>query len=340
MLAKNSMKLTITALLLSGTALSVAGQEDILSRYEEMSGRDPASSSAPPAGGPGEGGGASSDQSEGASTVDDLLADGTETDPDRIEGFNESVKQVFPMTPKMIERYRDIYEEQQRAILERPEPEAKNTTGLVSLEPGEPSPVIDVSPSVASVIGFYDASGAPWPINQFVVGDSNGFQTVRLGENSNNLTISPQKRIGYTNVVALLKDEDKPVTIRVRISETEVNHRHDIQVMKLGPFAEVNNAVVPSAKTVEEAGSSSLLAALSGVDIPSDATDVPVEGVDARGWLMSESLYLRSRHALLSPSWTESMSGPDGVRVYRISPASVALFSVDGTIVRAELKLP
>lgn len=338
MIFKTSQTSAIVALLISTSVQSVAAQEDILSRYKESSGRDPATSSAPPAGGPGEGG-ASSAQAEGASPENDPLATGREMTPDRIEGFNESLKQVFPMTPEMIERYREIYEDQQKAILQRPEPEAKNTTGLVSLEPGEPSPVVDVSPSVASVIGFYDASGAAWPINQFVVGDSRGFQTVRLGEDSNNLTISPNKRIGFTNIVALLRGENKPVTIRVRISETQANYRHDIQVMKLGPLAEVNNAT-GSSRTVNEAGSSDLLSVLSGVDIPNDAARVPVEGVDARAWLMGEDLYLRSRHALLSPSWTDSMSGPDGVRVYRIDPASVVLFSVSGTIVRAELTMP
>lgn len=324
----------LTALMLITTAFPALAQQDILSRYETQSGRDLASDGAPPASGSDPGVGAQ------ASTPQDLLATGREMDQLRIDGFNQSIDQIFPMTPEMIARYREIYEDQQRAILERPEPEALSTTGLVSLEPGEASPVIYVSPSVASVLGFYDATGAAWPINQFVVGDGEGFRVVRLGENSNNLTISPQKRIGFTNIVALLEGEDKPVTLRVRISDAQVNHRHDIQVMRVGPNAELNNAVSSASRTVEEAGNSLLLATLSGVDVPSGAVPVRVEGVDARAWAYEGSLYVRSRHALLSPSWTESMSGPDGVRVYRINTASVALFSVDGRIVRAELKLP
>ena len=324
----------LTALILLMTVIPGRAQEDILSRYETQSGRDLAPDGVPPASGSGPG------VDVQASTPQDPLTTGREMNPLRIEGFNQSIEQIFPMTPEMIERYRQIYEEQQRAILERPEPEALSTTGLVSLEPGEASPVIYVSPSVASVIGFYDATGAAWPINQYVVGDREGFQVVRLGENSNNLTVSPSKRIGFTNIVALLKDEDKPVTVRIRISDEQVNHRHDIQVMRIGPNAEMNTAVGSSSRTVEEAGNALLLAALSGVDVPPDAIPVPVEGVDARAWTYEDSVFLRSRHALLSPSWTESMSGPDGIRVYRINSASVALFSVDGRIVRAELKLP
>lgn len=324
----------LTALLLISTAIPSVAQQDILSRYETQTGRNLAPSGAPPATGSGPGAGAQ------APALTDPLSTNREMNPLRIEGFNDAIEQIFPMTPEMILRYRQIFEEQQRAILDRPEPEVLNTTGLVSLEPGESSPVIYVSPSVASVIGFYDATGAAWPINQFVVGDGQSFRTVRLGENSNNLTISPQKRIGHTNIVALLQGEDKPVTLRIRISESQVNFRHDIQVMRVGPNAELNNAVRSASRTVEEAGNSLLLATLSGVDIPPSAVRVPVDGVDARAWLHEDGIYVRSRHALLSPSWTESMSGPDGVRVYRIHPASVALFSVDGRIVRAELKLP
>jgi len=324
----------LAALMLITTSIPLHAQQDILSRYEGQTGRNLAPSGAPPATGSGPGAGAE------APALSDPLSTNRDMNPMRIEGFNSSIEQIFPMTPEMILRYRQIYDEQQRAILDRPEPEVLNTTGLVSLEPGESSPVIYVSPSVASVIGFYDATGAAWPINQFVVGDGQSFRTVRLGENSNNLTISPAKRIGHTNIVALLQGEDKPVTLQIRVSESQVNYRHDIQVMRVGPNAALNNAVSPSSRTVEEAGNSLLLATLSGVDIPPAAVPVRVEGVDARAWLHQDTVYVRSRHALLSPAWTESMSGPDGVRVYRIKSASVALFSVEGRIVRAELKLP
>ena len=315
-------------------ASPVVAQQDILSRYESQSGRDLSPGGIPPAAGMGPGAGAQ------APAPQDPLSTGRDMNPLKIEGFNQSIEQIFPMTPEMIERYREIYDEQQRAILARPEPKALSTTGLVSLEPGEASPVIYVSPSVASVVGFYDATGAAWPIAQYVIGDGDGFQVVRLGEESNNLTISPQKRIGFTNIVVLLKEENKPVTLRVRISEEQVSHRHDIQVMRVGPNAEMNNAVGSASQTVEEAGNSLLLAALSGVSIPDGMRPVRVDGVDARAWIHEGSVFLRSRHALLSPSWTESMAGPDGVRIYRINAASVALFSVGGQIVRAELELP
>jgi intracellular multiplication protein IcmK len=315
--------LTLVAAMIS-SAPAIA-QDDIMSRYRAQGGMLPVGEDA-------------------EDTTDreyiDLLSTGHEVNTDKLDGFNEAIETAFPMTPEMIRRYRQILEENERAAKERAEPTEEISTTIVSLEPGEAAPVLQVSPSIASVIGFYDATGAAWPISQYVLGNSDQFQAVHLGENSNNLVLTPQTRIGFTNLVVVLEGHDKPATFRVNISEDVADYRFDVQVMQMGPNAQANNASTGMRQTVSEAGSNLLLAAISGVDIPQSAKAVTVSGVAARGWVYDDALYLRSRHAMLSPSWTESMSGPDGIRVYKINPASVALFSVDGQIVRADIKLP
>lgn len=275
------------------------------------------------------------------------LATGRETSVQRQEGFNESIKQVFPMTPNMLRRYREIYDQSQRAILERPEPEGRMETGLVSLEPGEDAPVLTLSTGIASIVGFYDATGAPWPVSQYVLGDGKDFQVIQLGEKANNLSVTPLVPVGWTNLIAVLEGEDKPVVMRLNISESSADYRRDIQVMRIGPNADVNTASMMSpdgqARTMEEireAGTSLLVSALSGVDMPKDSREVRVLGVSARAWLTGDDLVIRSSNALLSPSWHASMSGPDGTRVYTIKPTGTALFSVSGQIVRADIDLP
>ncbi|MCE2523679.1 MAG: hypothetical protein J4F49_10770, partial [Rhodobacteraceae bacterium] len=88
------------------------------------------------------------------------------------------------------------------------------------------------------------------------------------------------------------------------------------------------------------AGSRDMLAVLSGIDLPASAEKVPVVGMEAMAWLVDGDLYLRSEHPLLSPAWTGSLAGPDGLRAYRLKPVSNLLFSVDGRIVRVGLTLP
>lgn len=278
---------------------------------------------------------------EGAtSRVDPRLTDGTEASQERVDGFNEAVEQAFPMTPEMIRRYREIFEASEEAMLERVEPKVRIDTGFIALEPGEPPPELVVAPGIASVIGIYDATGQAWPIKQYVIGSVQDFQVTALGEEEtgNNVVVTPLVRVGWSNLVLSLEGIPKPVVMRIRVSEDAVHYRHDIQVMRHGPNAVVNTAATE--EVINEAGSAELLAALSGVDLPPGSKPVPVRGVDARGWMIGERLFLRSRHALLSPSWLGSMSGPDGIRVYEINPASVALFSVDGAIVRADVELP
>lgn len=266
------------------------------------------------------------------------MTDGATLTADKIEGFNEAIEESFPMTPDMIRRYRKIFDENQRALLEREEPTARVDAGFISLEPGETPPVLTVASGIASVIGFYDVTGQPWPITQYVVGSGDDFQVIQLGENANNLAITPLTRVGFTNLVVVLKDEPKPVVMRVGISEEAAHYRHDIQIMSQGPNAKVNTAV--SDGSVTEAGDETLLSFLAGVNIPSDARRVSVQGVDARAWILGERVYVRSKHPLMWPAHSSALSGPDGVRVYEILKSFTALFSVDGQMVRADVVLP
>lgn len=333
------MKSKTSILAILGIAFSASGinaQDDILNRYRAQGGMLPVETGPPPSSST-EG---RAEPSGSARAPIDPLATGHELTDLRIEGFNDAIGQAFPMTPEMIRRYRKIVEENERAAQERVEPREETSTTLVSLEPGEPAPLLTVSPSIASVIGFYDATGAAWPITQYVLGDNESFEALHLGEQSNNIVLTPGSRIGFTNLVVVLEGHDKPVTVRVNIAEDVADYRFDVQVMQMGPRAQINNAAMGMTETVSEAGDSLLLAAISGVDLPRDAKRVNINGVDARGWLIDGDLYLRSRNALLSPSWTSSMAGPDGIRVYKINPASVALFSVGGQIIRADIKLP
>ena len=266
------------------------------------------------------------------------LSDGHVVSREKVEGFNQAIEQSFPMTPEMLRRYRDIFEANERALQERATPEAQVDAGFISLEPGEVPSQITVAPGIASVLGFYDMTGQPWPIDQYVLGSGADFQVAQLGLGSNNVAVTPLARFGTTNLVIVLKDQPKPVVMQVRISEEKAHYRHDVQIMAAGPNASQNTAARDS--HVTEAGSQILLAALSGVDLPASARSVRIDGVDARAWKVGERLFIRSKHALLSPSWLSSMSGPDGIRVYEITPGPVALFSVDGTIVRADVVLP
>lgn len=266
------------------------------------------------------------------------LSDGRTLSAEKIDGFNAAVEENFPMTPEMARRYRDIYEENERALTERPEPKARVDAAFVSLEPGEVPSEFKVAPGIASVIGFYDVTGQPWPVTKYVLGNGQNFEVVQLGEASNNVAITPLVRFGWTNLIVVLKGHSKPVVLRVTISEDSAHFRHDIQIMDRGPNAVTNTATSDNA--VREAGSGLLLSALSGIDLPDDAKPVSISGVDARAWLVNGRVIIRSKHPMLAPTWENSLAGPDGIMVYDIARSSFALFSVNGKYTRAEIALP
>ena len=89
-----------------------------------------------------------------------------------------------------------------------PFPEPLVDAVFVELSPGERPKELRVAPGMASAIGFFDASGRPWPIRQFVIGNADEFKVIQLGEGS--LSVSPLERVGWTNLIVALLDEPVP----------------------------------------------------------------------------------------------------------------------------------
>ena len=317
---------TVSGFAISGFTAQAEGSRNILKTYREQSGMvesNPDASGGDP-----------------ELIKVDPFPTGTEVTPAKLQAFREAIDEAFPMNPDMIERFREIEKLNEQAIQGFDEPKEKTSINLISLEPGEPAPRIRIAPMIASIIGFYDVTGAPWPITQYLLGDDSVFQASHIGEKSHNIVMKASSRVGFTNLVVVLEGHDTPASIRINIDEEVADSRFDIQVMHPGPAAQINSATTGLNQTVSEAGDSLLLAAMTGVDLPPDAKSIDIIGVDARAWLVGDDLYLRSSNALLTPDWTGAMTGPDGIRVYRIDPAHTALFSVDGQYVRADIKLP
>ena len=252
----------------------------------------------------------------------------------RAEGFEEALRRAFPMTPDMVRRYREIFEENERAIREIPEPKPLVEAEIVMLEPGDPPPSLRVSPGIASVIGFFDAFGNPWAIRQHVVGNGDDYRIVDLGEGTNSLAISPAVRVGWTNLVVVLEDEPLPVVARVIVDRKSAHFRHEIRVLRRRALEDSRGrGSSPKPKDY-------IRFALDGFGLPDDAARVPVRGAQASAWLIGDDLYVRSAHTLVSPPWTETASSPDGVHAYRLSASPVLLFSIGGAITRADVELP
>lgn len=264
-------------------------------------------------------------------------AGGTFSDA-REAGFQTALESVFPMTPQMVRDYRDAFDANEDSTLRRPFPITIDDAALVSLEPGEQPVELYVAPGLASVVGFHDAAGKPWPIRQFVLGNGTGFTVAQLGENSSALAVSPLVRIGWTNLIVALAGEETPVVLKILTDGEQAHFRRSIQVMKFGPAS--NGESGRPVDTLPQPGDKQMIAALTGVGLPETAVRVPVAGVDAQAWKVGKNILVRSKDTLLSPGWSASLAGPGGIRAYRLNAVSTLLFSVNGKIVRAVVELP
>ena len=262
--------------------------------------------------------------------------------PMQMDAYQQALRQAFPMSPEMIAYYRELTRVQQEAMLQKPEIKPIVDSGYVSLEPGETPPDLLLASGIATVVSFYDQTGAAWPITQYVHGNANDFQVIQLGKDANSLTVTPLSEHGFSNLIIMLKDEPKPVVMSLRVSRETANYRKDIQVMKPGPNAVISPDIIanPSVPIGREAGSRVLMAALNGADMPGEAQPASVSGVNAQAWVLGDDLYVRSRALLSVPMPLEMMSGPDGVRVYRVGKSPVLTFVQDGRTVMANIDLP
>lgn len=246
--------------------------------------------------------------------------------PEKLADFHEALENIFPMTPEMVDKFLDTYLENEAAILNRPEPVPLIDFQLVTLDPGRQPPIVRVAPGIASAIGFFDATGAPWPVNQFVVGDGSNFEIHQLGENTNSLTISPLARVGQTNLVISLNDEATPLVLKIEISAEIVHYQVNFQITRPGPATKISSPDTVGHYTLPE--NQDLLKALAGTFTTDEASKITIEGVKAEGWVKGEDLYIRTRYLLLSPPWVGSLTGPDGIVSYHLPFSSVLLFSV------------
>lgn len=254
------------------------------------------------------------------------------------ELFEASVKELFALTPEQLRRLRDVVQKRREAILSR-DIRCTILSSRIDFTPGTPPTEQLLAPGIASALTFTDASGKPWPVARHTIGDSAAYQIIRNSpdEGGHSMTITPLMSAGSSNLVVYLKDASVPVILLLRITPDDAHCRHDLLVAGLGPNADTATAAPPE---TGEAGTPLLLTFLSGADLPDEARPVPVTGIEAHAWLYRDRMYVRSRHTLISPSWSGQLAGPNNYKVWLLEePTSQLLFSSNGRIYRARASL-
>lgn len=242
------------------------------------------------------------------------------------EAFNALMKQITPLSPQQIIRLHQLIDASQRAasIPATVPPKPVSTTLMMNLAPGTTPPAIRLAKGYVSALVFVDSTGAPWPIASYINGDPRN-SNIQWDGKSNVLLIQATMPYGDSDLVVNLTGLMTPLTLELVSGQRVVDYRTDIHVSGIGP----NTKVVPTGTPLPESANQILLSVLDGI-APSGSKLLKIRGGDCQGWLLGDTMYLRTRLTLLSPGWIGRMVSPDGMNAYQLQRSSSILVSQYG----------
>lgn len=255
---------------------------------------------------------------------------GTLQDP----AFQHMTGKLFPMTSDQIRAFRDLYETTKRVTAEPPRtpPKPLVSSQTVSLSPGTVPPVIRLANGYVTSVVFVDETGAPWPVSAYSIGNPQAFN-IQWDSESNLLLIQGIGAYVTGNMAVTLLKLPTPIMLTIVSEQNVVDYRVDFRVQGRGPNAK--GAIINTA--LPQNNNQLLMNLLDGLP-PEDATPLEVIGGNAQAWLRGGAMFVRTPLTVLSPSWTATMSSPDGTKVYQLSPTPMVLVSDRGQSVVLTVK--
>ena len=255
----------------------------------------------------------------------------------RREAFEAAIEGLLPLRPEeirtLLERFDTTQESVEVPVYPNPKPEVAVQT--IPLDPGTRPAVVKGARGHVTTINVLDISGAPWPIEDISwAGDFDVVQS-STGNGTHILRITPKSEFAHGNMSIRLLALKTPVILTLETSRDSVHYRFDAIIPEYGPFAET--PLITSGINIR-AGSPKISSILQGI-APSGAKKLNVSGADNRtsAYEQNGRTYVRTPLTLLSPSWKNSASSADGMRVYEIQSTPVLLLSDGGKMIRARL---
>lgn len=253
--------------------------------------------------------------------------------PESDIAFNSMMQQNMPLTPEQVIRLRQLIDTSQRAAAIPPTipPKPVSTTLMVNLAPGSTPPAIRLAQGYISSLVFVDASGSPWPVAAYDIGDPK-IVNIQWDGKSNIMMMQATSPYSSGNLVIRLVGLETPVTLELVSGQRVVDYRTDIHVPGVGP----NSKGLPTGTGLPECANQLLLSVLDGI-APPGSKQLKVVGGDCQAWSLGDKMFLRTRLTLLSPGWIGKMSSPDGMMAYELQLTSSVLVSQYGN--PTELKI-
>ena len=247
--------------------------------------------------------------------------------------FEMGVQQALPITPDEIRTLRRLLDQRQKAAAEIPNP-PKSVTGSVSvsMDPGSVPAVVRPFYGVSTSLVLLDSTGAPWPVENFTVGNKDLFMVERLdGPVGSSFVITPLQTYGQSNLILKLVGNPTPVVINLVSGQKVHDARVEARVTGRGPNAQVTS--MPLVQGVD----SRLMSVLDGV--PPTGRRLTVSGDrSSQAWMMPNGrLWLRTPLRVVSPAPLSFVSASDGTHVYELAPTPTVLTMLNNQFITLQV---
>lgn len=254
-------------------------------------------------------------------------------DGDAEKAFDALLKQNMPLSSEQVIELHQQVDLAQRAAAVPPmvPPKPVSTTLMINLAPGSTPPAIRLAQGYVTSLVFVDSTGAAWPIAAYEIGNPKA-TNIQWDGKSNILLLQAVNPYSNGNLVIRLVSLPTPITLELISGQRVVDFRADIHVTGLGP----NAKEVPSGSALPGSANQVLMNILDGI-APANAKTLVIKGGDCQGWLLGDTMYLRTRFTVLSPGWIGKMTSSDGMQAYEMSRSASVLISRYGEPV--ELKI-
>jgi len=248
------------------------------------------------------------------------------------QSFNEVMQRMLPLSSEQILQLHQQYNQTQAAIATHPQtpPKPVVASRFLSLEPGSTPMVVRLAQGYISTLAFLDATGQPWPISSYNIGDPQGFN-VQWDKKSNVIMIQATKLYNTGNLAIQLQDQHVPIMLTLISGQKAIDYRLDMRVQGNGPYAKPLLG-----RNLPDQADPELLNVLDGIP-PAHHIALKITGGSAQAWLVGNRLYLRTRLTILSPAWLSSVSSLEGMKAYVLPKTSFILGTNNGQTV--ELKV-
>lgn len=212
------------------------------------------------------------------------------------------------LSDEEIQRIKRDTREYEKKMQQREIPRNYKSVIIVDPDNYSSAPVVKVVANFPSSISFFDITGEPWTVSEFMSGDDRIVNVKQSAKATNLLWVTPQTIGGSTSVTLLLEGMRKTFTIMIKASTKVMNRDTVIRVSALSNTAKKTTFT----RRVEEPKRGDelfLLKFFSGAIKPDDSLvrELNIGSMGVRVWLARKvktdawNMVVKTRHRLLTP---------------------------------------